>query len=141
MAVAKAEKSLGQMPCAQGAADVNATGAGARPKRMSRHHSNFAHRLVRARSVEEVAAIQQEFLPAAAAHNLAEQGKNLGEMMGRAGQGGGRRVERRLGSAKPDRARSMAASMPLCVAIFLLQCTTIVSYMAAMTRRFSKWRS
>jgi hypothetical protein len=38
---------------------------------------------VRARSVEEVAAIQQEFIQRQM-KNLTQQGKSLGEMMGRA---------------------------------------------------------
>jgi len=44
---------------------------------------DFAHRLVQARTVEEIAALQQEFVARQMA-GLAEQGKNIGEMVGRA---------------------------------------------------------
>jgi len=44
---------------------------------------DFAHRIVQARTVEEIAALQKEFLARQMA-GLAEQGKNLGSMMGRA---------------------------------------------------------
>ncbi len=44
---------------------------------------DFAHRLVQARTVEEIAALQKEFTARQMA-SLAEQGKSLGEMMGRA---------------------------------------------------------
>lgn len=44
---------------------------------------DYAERLVKARSLEEVAAIQQEFVRRQAAA-AAEQGKSLGTMMGRA---------------------------------------------------------
>ena len=63
-AVAKAENSAKTLR--EGAADVN----------------RQALALVRARTVEEVTLIQQEFVQRQM-QNLAEQGKNLGEMMGR----------------------------------------------------------
>jgi phasin len=44
---------------------------------------DLAQKLVRARTIEEVAALQKEFLRRQAAA-AAEQGKNLGAMMGRA---------------------------------------------------------
>ena len=44
---------------------------------------DFAQRIVQARTVEEIAALQKEFLARQMA-GLAEQGKNLGEMVGRA---------------------------------------------------------
>lgn len=43
---------------------------------------DFAHRLVQARTIEEIAALQREFLQKQMA-SLTEQGKNLGTMMGR----------------------------------------------------------
>ena len=48
-----------------------------------------AERLVRARSLEEVAAIQQEFVKRQA-EAAAEQGKSLGQMMGRAASAAGK---------------------------------------------------
>ncbi len=44
---------------------------------------DFAHRLVQARTVEEIAALQKEFMAKQMA-SLAEQGKSIGGMMGRA---------------------------------------------------------
>jgi phasin len=44
---------------------------------------DFAHRLVQARTVEEIAALQKEFVAKQMA-TLSEQGKSLGGMMGRA---------------------------------------------------------
>ena len=44
---------------------------------------DFAHRLVQARTIEEIAALQKEFAAKQMA-TLAEQGKSLGGMMGRA---------------------------------------------------------
>ncbi len=44
---------------------------------------DFAQRLVQARTVEEIAALQKEFLAKQMA-SLSEQGKSLGQMMGRA---------------------------------------------------------
>lgn len=43
---------------------------------------DFAHRIVQARTMEEIAALQKEFLARQMA-GLAEQGKSLGEMVGR----------------------------------------------------------
>jgi len=47
---------------------------------------DFAERLVRARTLEEIAKIQQEFVKAQM-QAVADQGKSLGEMMGRAASG------------------------------------------------------
>jgi phasin len=44
---------------------------------------DFAHRVLQARTVEEIAALQREFLAKQMA-SLTEQGKSLGEMAGRA---------------------------------------------------------
>lgn len=44
---------------------------------------DFAHRVVQARTVEEIAALQKEFL-ARQMTGLAQQGKHIGEMVGRA---------------------------------------------------------
>jgi phasin len=44
---------------------------------------DFAHRLVQARTIEEIAALQKEFVAKQMA-SLTEQGKSLGSMMGRA---------------------------------------------------------
>ncbi len=44
---------------------------------------DFAHRIVQARTVEEIAALQKEFMAKQMA-SLTEQGKSLGSMMGRA---------------------------------------------------------
>ncbi|MCB1499743.1 MAG: phasin family protein [Bauldia sp.] len=44
---------------------------------------DFAHRVLQARTVEEIAALQREFLTKQMA-SLSEQGKSLGEMAGRA---------------------------------------------------------
>ena len=44
---------------------------------------DYAHRLVQARTVEEIAALQKEFLAKQMA-SLSEQGKSLGAMMGHA---------------------------------------------------------
>ena len=44
---------------------------------------DFAHRLVQARTIEEIAALQKEFMAKQMA-SLTEQGKSLGSMMGRA---------------------------------------------------------
>jgi phasin len=81
-AVARAEKSSDALRL--GAADVTRQALALAEENVAASF-DFAHRLVRARSVEEVAAIQQEFLQAQMT-KLAEQGKNLGEMMGRVGK-------------------------------------------------------
>jgi phasin len=44
---------------------------------------DFAHRLVQARTIEEISALQKEFVTKQMA-SLTEQGKSLGGMMGRA---------------------------------------------------------
>jgi phasin len=44
---------------------------------------DFAHRLVQARTIEEIAALQKEFMARQMA-SFTEQGKSLGGMMGRA---------------------------------------------------------
>lgn len=44
---------------------------------------DFAHRIVQARTIEEIAALQKEFMAKQMA-SLTEQGKSLGGMMGRA---------------------------------------------------------
>jgi phasin len=44
---------------------------------------DYAHRLVQARTIEEIAALQKEFVAKQMA-SLTEQGKSLGSMMGRA---------------------------------------------------------
>jgi phasin len=44
---------------------------------------DFAQRLVQARTIEEITALQKEFVARQMA-GLTEQGKNLGQMMGRA---------------------------------------------------------
>jgi phasin len=44
---------------------------------------DFAHRVLQARTVEEIAALQREFLAKQMA-SLTEQGKSIGEMAGRA---------------------------------------------------------
>ncbi len=66
----------------EGAADVNRQALAYVEENVAASFE-LAHRLVRARSVEEVAAIQQEFIQRQM-RNLTEQGKSLGEMVGRA---------------------------------------------------------
>lgn len=79
-AVAKAENSAKSL--SEGAADVNRQALALAEENVASAF-DLAHRLVRARSVEEVALIQQEFVQRQM-RNFAEQGKSLGEMMGRA---------------------------------------------------------
>lgn len=79
-AVAKAENSAETLRA--GAADVNRQALALAEENVAASF-DLAHRLVRARTVEEVALIQQEFVQRQM-QNLAEQGKNLGEMVGRA---------------------------------------------------------
>ena len=79
-AVAKAEGSAQSLR--EGAADVNRQALAYVEENVAASFE-LAHRLVRARSVEEVAAIQQEFIQRQM-KNLTQQGKSLGEMMGRA---------------------------------------------------------
>jgi len=78
--VAKAEGSAQSLR--EGAADVNRQALAYVEENVAASFE-LAHRLVRARSVEEVAAIQQEFIQRQMT-NLTQQGKSLGEMMGRA---------------------------------------------------------
>jgi len=78
-AVAKAEDSAKTLR--EGAAEVNRQALALAEENVAASF-DLAHRLVRARTVEEVALIQQEFVQRQM-QNLAEQGKNLGEMMGR----------------------------------------------------------
>lgn len=78
-AVSKAEGSAKSLR--EGASDVNRQALAFLEENLA---SSFdvAQRLVRARTVEEVASIQQEFLSRQMAA-IAEQGKQLGEMVGR----------------------------------------------------------
>jgi phasin len=78
-AVAKAEGSVQSLR--DGASDMNRQALAFMENNLA---SSFdvAQRLVRARTVEEVASIQQEFLSRQMAA-IAEQGKQLGEMLGR----------------------------------------------------------
>jgi len=78
-AVEKAENSAKKLR--EGAADVNRQALALAEENVAASF-DLAHRLVRARTVEEVTLIQQEFVQRQM-QNLAEQGKNLGEMMGR----------------------------------------------------------
>lgn len=80
-AVANAENSAKSLR--EGAADVNRQALALAEENVAASF-DLAHRLVRARTVEEVVLIQQEFVQRQM-RNLAEQGKNLGEMIGRAG--------------------------------------------------------
>jgi phasin len=82
-AVAKAEGSARSL--SEGAADVNRQAMAFVEENMAASF-DMAQRLVRARTVEEVAAIQQEFVSRQVA-KVAEQGKQLGEMVGRAASG------------------------------------------------------
>lgn len=79
-AVTKAEgsaKTLGD-----GAAEVNRQALALVEENVAASF-DLAQRLVRARTIEEVAAIQQEYVQRQM-RNVAEQGKSLGEMMSRA---------------------------------------------------------
>jgi len=82
-AVAKAEGSARTLR--EGAADVNRQAMAFVEENMAASF-DVAQRLVRARTVEEVAAIQQEFVSRQMA-KVAEQGKQIGEMVGRAASG------------------------------------------------------
>ena len=79
-AVANAEASARTL--GEGAADVNRQ-ALAHVEENIAASFDVAHRLALARSVEEMAVIQQEFIQRQT-KKLADQGKTLGEMMGRA---------------------------------------------------------
>jgi phasin len=82
-AVAKAEDSAKTLR--EGAADVNRQALALAEENVAASF-DLAHRLVRARTVEEVALIQQEFMQRQM-QNFAEQGKTLGAMIGRAASG------------------------------------------------------
>jgi len=82
-AVAKAEGSVKSMR--EGAADVNRQALAFVEENIAASF-DLAQKLVRARTVEEVAAVQQEFLRRQMAA-AAEQGKAIGTMMGRATKG------------------------------------------------------
>jgi phasin len=79
-AVAKAEGSAKSMR--EGAADLNRQALSYVEENVAASFA-LAARLVQARTVEEVTALQQEFLRRQMAA-AAEQGKGLGEMVGRA---------------------------------------------------------
>ena len=78
-AVTKAESSANSLR--EGAADANRQALAYLEDNVAASF-DLAHRLVRARSVEEMAVIQQEFIQRQM-RGLAEQGKSLGEMMTR----------------------------------------------------------
>jgi phasin len=79
-AVAKAEGSAKSLQ--ENAADVNRQAMAYIENNMAASF-DLAQRLVRARTVEEVAAIQREFVTRQMT-TLASQGKEMGEMIGRA---------------------------------------------------------
>src|SRR5579859_8007697 len=79
-AVAKAEGSVKSMR--EGAADVNRQALAFVEENIAASF-DLAQKLVRAHTIEEVAAVQQEFLRLRM-EAMAEQGKALGSMMGRA---------------------------------------------------------
>ena len=79
-AVAKAEGSA--MSMREGTADVQRQAMGFVEENIAASF-DFAEKLVRARSVEEIVALQQDFV-SRHMRSAAEQGKSLGEMMGRA---------------------------------------------------------
>jgi phasin len=79
-AVANAEGSVRSLQ--EGAADINRQAMAFVEENMAASF-DLAQRLVRARTVEEVASIQQEFMSRQMA-KFAEQGKQIGEMAGRA---------------------------------------------------------
>jgi phasin len=78
-AVAKAEGSANTLR--EGAVDANRQALAYLEDNVAASF-DLAHRLVKARSVEEMAVIQQEFIQRQM-RGLAEQGKSLGEMMTR----------------------------------------------------------
>ena len=82
-AVAKAEGSARSLQ--EGVSDVNRQAMAFVEENVAASF-DLAQRLVRARTVEEVAAIQQEFL-GRQMQKVADQGKQLGEMAGRAASG------------------------------------------------------
>ena len=79
-AVANAEGSVRSLQ--EGAADINRQALAFVEENMAASF-DLAQRLVRARTVEEVASIQQEFMSRQMT-KFAEQGKQLGDMAGRA---------------------------------------------------------
>ena len=79
-AVANAEGSVRSLQ--EGAADINRQAMAFVEENMAASF-DLAQRLVRARTVEEIASIQQEFMGRQMA-KFAEQGKQLGDMAGRA---------------------------------------------------------
>jgi phasin len=79
-AVAKAEGSANSLR--EGAADANRQALAYLEQNVAASFE-LAQRIVRAKSVEEVAVIQQEYLQRQM-RGMAEQGKSLGEMMTRA---------------------------------------------------------
>jgi phasin len=79
-AVAKAEGSAKSVR--EGAAEVSRQALAFVEENVAASF-DYAHRLVQARTVEEIAALQKEFMAKQMA-SLAEQGKSLGGMMGRA---------------------------------------------------------
>jgi phasin len=88
-AVAKAEGSVKSMR--EGAADVNRQALAFVEENIAASF-DLAQKLVRAHTVEEVAAVQQEFLQRQMAA-AAEQGKAIGTMMGRAAKSAKNRPE------------------------------------------------
>lgn len=82
-AVAKAEGSVKSMR--EGAADVNRQALAFVEENIAASFE-LAQKLVRAHTIEEVAAVQQEFLRRQMAA-AAEQGKAIGTMMGRTAKG------------------------------------------------------
>jgi len=80
-AVAKAEGSAKSVQ--QGTAEVNRQALAFLEENVSASF-DLAQRLVQARTMEEIAALQKEFFTKQMA-NFAEQGKSLGSMMGRMG--------------------------------------------------------
>jgi phasin len=82
-AVAKAEGSVKSMR--EGAADVNRQALAFVEENIAASFE-LAQKLVRAHTIEEVAAVQQDFLRRQMAA-AAEQGKAIGTMMGRATKG------------------------------------------------------
>jgi phasin len=89
-AVAKVEGSA--MSLGEGAADVNRQALAMVEENVAASF-DVAQRLVRARSIEEVAVIQQEFVQRQF-RALAEQGKHLGVMMGRAANPGAKKTRK-----------------------------------------------
>lgn len=82
-AVARAEGSANSLR--EGAADANRQALAYLEENIAASF-DLAQRLVKARSVEEVAVIQQEYIQRQM-RGLAEQGRSLGEMMTRAATG------------------------------------------------------